>query len=588
MVEWVSVAQIMPGGEGSRFCVASVREMAVPRPPAPRQMRMASWMLSCHDSFMSQIRQRLRENPHVIWLALLTVALSVGWFLVDGDVKVNLADEGYIWYGVRAMSHGQVPMRDFHAYDPGRYFWTYAWSLVLGDDLVSMRLACVFFQLFGVMAGLLAARRLSCNPFFLTCIALMLCAWMHPRYKVFEQSIALTFVYAGVLLLEKPSCRRHFWVGALGGLMAFVGKNHGAYHVFAFALIIAWAALGKGWVEWIRRSAAWVGGMLLGFLPQWLMLLFVPGYYGSFMATLGEILSKGTNLKTHVPWPWLVPGAYTSWYRYSAVAEGCFYVAIPLLFLLATVCAWRLGRAGLLANPVFVAAVCVTLPYMHYVFSRADIVHLSHGAPTLVLMCVAVAFTLPQKGRSAGLVMATALVPACLLANLFQFGITTELTAAPLSLVRVDVGGQKMIAPIYHAHVMKCAQTLATELAKKDEPVLFLPHMPGLYPLTGRLSPTNQIYFIFPAEPDEDRALLAEIEAADVQWVMLHDYPLDGRDDLRFRNTNPIVFDFFRKNFEPVKIASMPPDMIALHRIQHAPLAETAVTVPPSVFPEAR
>ncbi len=538
---------------------------------------------------MSQIRQSLRANFHAIWLATLAVALSVGWFLLDGNVKVNLADEGYIWYGVRAMSHGHMPMRDFHGYDPGRYLWTYGWSWVLGDGLVSMRLACVFFQCFGVLAGLLAAWRLSRNPFFLSCIALALCAWMHPRYKVFEQSIALMFVYAAVLLLEKPSYRRHFWVGVLGGLAAFMGKNHGAYHVVAFAMIIALAAWGEGWREWSRRSAIWVGGTLIGYLPQWLMLIFVPGYFRHSVATIGQIIAQGTNLPTRVPWPWLVPDHYTSWYRYSAIAEGCFYAAFPVLFVLAAIVAWRLRRAGLLKHPVLVAAVCVTLPYVHYVFSRPDIVHLSHGAPTLALALIAIPFTLAGTGRMIGMGAAAALAPACLVANLFQYGITLESTAAPRSLVRVDVGGQQMVAPIYHAHVMKSAQILANELASPDEPVLFLPHMPGLYPLTGRLSPTNQIYFIFPATPEEDRALLAEIEAANVQWVMLHDYPLDGRDDLRFRNTHPIVFDFFRKNFAPVKIASLPPDMIALRRNQPIPVASDAITEQrPSASPEVR
>lgn len=537
---------------------------------------------------MSQIRESLRANRHVMGLAVLAVSLSIGWFFLDGNVKVNLADEGYLWYGTHAMSHGQVPMRDFHAYDPGRYLWTLAWIWVLGDGLVSMRLACVFFQCFGVLAGLLAARRLSRHPLFLSGIALLLCAWMHPRYKVFEQSIALMFVYAGVLLIEKPSLRRHLWVGIFGGLMAFMGRNHGAYHVVAFGLILAWAAWGEGWRVWCQRSAAWIGGIVLGYLPQWVMFLFVPGYFRQFLVNLGEIFSKGTNLPTRVPWPWLVPDVFTSWYRYSTIAEGCFYVAFPLLFLLAAIRAWRLGRAGLMTNPVFVAAVCVTLPYMHYVFSRADIVHLSHGAPTLAVALIALGFSFADGVKRIGFGIASALTAASLLANLFQYGITLEMTAAPHSLVRVDVRGQKMIAPLFHARVLKSAQTLA-ELAKKEEPVLFLPHMPGLYPFTNRLSPTKQIYFIFPARPDEDRALLAEIEAANVQWVMLHDYPLDGRDDLRFRNTNPIVFDFFRKNFEPVKIASMPPDMIALHRIARDPFAGSGLTEQrPSASPEAQ
>ena len=485
---------------------------------------------------------------------MLAVALSLGWFLLDGDVKVNLselADEGYLWYGTFAMSHGHVPMRDFHAYDPGRYLWTFGWSRILGDGLVSMRLACVLFQCLGVLAGLLAARRLSRNALFLSSIALVLCAWMHPRYKVFEQSIALMFVYAGVLLLEKPSVRRHFWVGVFGGLMAFMGRNHGAYHVVAFGLLIAWAAWGEGWRAWWKRSAVWTGGIVVGYLPQWLMFLFVPGYFRQFVVNLGEIFSKGTNLPMRVPWPWLVPDTLTSWFRFSTIMEGCFYVAFPLMFLLAAIRAWRLGRTGLMANPVFVAAVCVTLPYTHYVFSRADIVHLSHGAPGLAVAIIALGFTFAGGLRRIGFALAPTLSAASLLANLFQFGITRELTAAPRSLVHVDVRGQQMIASLFHARVLNIARTLATEFAKKDEAILFLPHMPGLYPFTDHLSPTKQIYFIFPARPDEDRALLAEIEAANVQWVLLHDYPLDGREDLRFRNTNPIVFDFSRSAQKP-------------------------------------
>ena len=524
---------------------------------------------------MSQIRERLLANSHAIWLAVLAVSLSVGWFFLDGNVKVNLADEGYLWYGTHAMSHGQVPMRDFHAYDPGRYIWTLAWSRALGDGLVSMRLACVFFQCFGVLAGLLAARRLSRHPLFLSGIALLLCAWMHPRYKVFEQSIALMFVYAGVLLIEKPSVRRHFWVGVFGGMMAFMGRNHGAYHVVAFGLILAWAAWGEGWRVWRQRSAAWIGGIALGYLPQWLMFLFVPGYFRQFLVNLGEIFSKGTNLPTKVPWPWLVPDGFTSWYRYSTIAEGCFYVAFPLLFLLAAIRAWRLGRAGLMTHPVFVAAVCVTLPYMHYVFSRADIVHLSHGAPPLALALIALGFSFAGGVRRTGFALTGVLVAWSLLTNLFQYGFIVEMTAAPHSMARVDVRGQQMIAPVFFARVLQCAKTLATELAKKDEPVLFLPHMPGLYPYTDRLSPTKQIYFIFPATPDEDRALLAEIEAANVQWVMLRDYALDGRDDLRFRNANPIVFEFLRKKFELVKIESLPRDFVALHRIPRDQISES-------------
>lgn len=511
----------------------------------------------------------IRENRHALWLALLAVSLSVGWFFLDGRVGVNLADEGFLWYGTYAMRHGQVPMRDFQAYDPGRYLWTVAWSYLLGDGLAAMRLACVFFQCLGVLAGLLTARRLSRNVLFLASVALMFCAWMHPRYKLFEQSIALISIYAGVLLLEKPTLRRHFGVGILGGLVAFFGRNHGAYHVAAFGLIIAWAARPEGWRVWFQRSVAWVGGVLVGYLPQLLMFLFVPGYFGGFMENLHTIMAKGTNLPAKVPWPWLVPGTYAGWMRWSTLMEGFYYVAFPLFFLLVAVRVCQLWGPRLAAHPVFVSAVCVALPYTHYVFSRPDIVHLSHGGPELTLGFIALAFTIAGRRQLIEFALAPLLAVTSLLANLHQIGAGLEMLAAPNSMFPIEIRGQRMSVQTYVAKVLASAWTLNTELAKKDEPILFVPNMPGLYAFTERHSPTNQIYFIYPATPEEDHALLAEMKAANVQWLMMHDYALDGREELRFRNTNPIVFGWLRANFELVPIPTLPRDMVVLHRTNH-------------------
>jgi hypothetical protein len=459
-------------------------------------------------------------------------------------------------------------MRDFHAYDPGRYLWTTGWSYVLGESLVSMRLACVFFQCLGMLAGLLAARRLSSRPLFLVCVALLLAVWMHPRYKVFEQSIALLSVYAGVLLLERPTLRRHFAVGIFGGLMAFMGKNHGAYHVLAFGLMIAWAAWAEGWRAWWTRSLAWSGGLLFGCLPQWLMFLFVPGFFRSFLDSILSISANGTNLSRPVPWPWLPATDLPPWMRVSVFAEGCFFVAFPLFLLLTAARACWLGRERLSTQPALIAAACVTLPYTHYVFSRADTVHLSHGAPTMTLGAIALGASFVGGLQWLPRALAPLILAASLTANYVQISAIRRSFADPGTFLWVPVSGARMFVPRLHAQALASAHTLVMELAKADEPILFAPDFPGLYPFTGRLSPTKEIYFIFPATPQEDRALLAEIERAGVQWVMLHNYALDGRDDLRFHSTNPIVWDFLCKNFKSVPIDTLPSSMIVLRRIQ--------------------
>jgi hypothetical protein len=157
---------------------------------------------------------------------------------------------------------------------------------------------------------------------------------------------------------------------------------------------------------------------------------------------------------------------------------------------------------------------------------------------------------------------------ASFLANLFQFGLTTEMTAPPNSLFAVKIKNQRILVRGYYAKVLLVAQHLARDLAKPNEPILFLPLMPGLYAFTDRLSPISRNYFVYPS-PEEDRAMLAEVEAAGVQWVMLQDYPLDGRDDLRFKNTNPLVFEYFRKNFGIVNITDLPPGFVVLRRQRH-------------------
>jgi hypothetical protein len=409
---------------------------------------------------------------------------------------------------------------------------------------------------------LLTARRLSRNGWFLAAVALLLAAWMHPRYKSFEQSIALMSVYAGVLLLERPTARRHFAIGGFGGMMAFMGRNHGLYHVVAFGLLIGWTAwnhTGRG--RW-QAGASWATGLIVGYLPQWLMLLFVHEYLHAFLFSLKEISAKGTNLAAAVPWPWRIPQEHENWMWAAGFLEGCFYLLFPIFFVLTGMQSLRLGRERLLQQPVLLAASFVCLPYTHYVFSRPDIVHLGHAAPVLILGTIALAFTCMRGWQ----VVATLLAGASLFANFPQTGLAWKLFVAPGAHFSVLVAGKKMIVRTDENRIILNVETLIRKLAKPDEPILFLPHFPGLYPLTGRRSPIRQIYFILPATAEEERQTVAEIEAAGVQWVLLNDYALDNREGLRFQNTNPLVFEHLRANFGAVSVEKLPPNLTVLRR----------------------
>ncbi len=256
-----------------------------------------------------------------------------------------------------------------------------------GSNFLAIALATAALSVFGLTCGLLSLRRVSQSHCMLAVMGVVLWLWMFPQFKAFDHSVSLSMVYFAVLLVEKPKVSRHFGVGIFLGLAAFFGRNHGFYGLIAYFLLILfiWHKLSR--VDLPKRLVAWAFGIVIGYLPLLIMVIFIPEFLGAFWNDLVLLFDYGaTNIPLPVPWPWQID--YAELPTLDAIKQaltGTLFLVMPVFFIGAGIYLSIAHAVRLQRNPLFVAAAFVGLIYIHYAFSRADIAHLAQGIHPFLL-----------------------------------------------------------------------------------------------------------------------------------------------------------------------------------------------------------
>ncbi len=493
--------------------------------------------------------------------ALPLLGLALALVLIEAAVQrrdgLNLADEGYLWYGSWRTANGETPMEAFRSYDPGRYYWCAPWIRVFGRGVLVLRAAVSVFLALGLWAGLMVATRTTEAWVELILVGATLLIWSHPRWKRFEHAISLIGVFVVVRVLEDPSVTNVLLAGMAAGLGAYFGRNHGVYLVVAQTGMLLYLWLGEDTTSIVALIGAWIGGGVVGYSPMWVRWLV---RRGSFRFYLGEkvvaVAQRGsTNLAVPVPWPWRFARAGRNPARAVAdLAHRFVLVAAPLLLLGATI--WTLSRPD--PTPWVLAVGLVGLPYTHHAFSRADVSHLAQALAPFwlgVSMSVTRVEPLPVAVAAWTVVVAVGLVAVGPI-----IPIAHRLTSAT-TYASTNIAGDRLRLPEAQLRLVNAITGLADTAPVGADAVFLAPDLPGMYVAIGRRSPVRNTYMVFPARDDVQLAMIDELRAADVKAAVVNDTdPSPGSAKLRFDETHPLVLRYLAGQLRAADVAGLAPD----------------------------
>ncbi len=494
-------------------------------------------------------------DKSVLKLLGISTSITLLFFAWQYNVGLSFWDEGFLWYGAQRTMLGEIPVLDFMAYDPGRYYWLATIMHLLNDNsIISCRAATGVFQVIVLFIGLKIIRNNSeqklkiSEGFFLIIVGLTLILWMYQWYKVFDIGCSVFLIATLKSIVEKPSRFRFFISGISLGLIAVIGKNHGAYGIISFIVLLFWLLLNNpNKINLFRSSLFGILGAIIGFSPILLMSIALPGFGKAFLENvLSFIRWKSTNISIAIPWPWMVD-IQTRAFRHAIpdILISLFFLATLVFAVVSIVWIFYRKLTKNKVNPIIVAVSTLAFPYAQYAFSRADLLHLSAGIfPFLIGLF---SFFNALGGRKKWIFSLILLMTTARVLFFAQPGYSC--LVAPYC-EEMELSGRTLRINFETKQTIIWLLNLANQYDPNGEGILITPFWPGAYSVLNRKSPIWENYALWPRDQNFEEKEIARIKKANLRLGIFLDFPLDGKKELHFKNTHPLIYQYLKDNFK--------------------------------------
>lgn len=490
------------------------------------------------------------------WLLVACAALTIVFHSLLASYGLGLADEGFLWYGAQRVALGEAPLADFQSYEPGRYYLAAA-GMLAGNGLgihhvrVVNALLLVLTTLLLLQRCCIGTARTSWRSLIVVWIALT--CWMIPDFKAADFFACGIISFAATRLGLHADPKRWFSFGIAVGLAGVVGRNHLLYGVVSgallFAIQIALDPRSRDVARLCRSGVAGIAGAIVGISPMIALFVLKPRTWIEFVAGSRRILASGTNIPLPLPRPWWFRDLSHPlvWANLTSTALA-FWFAPIVLAAIAIVTLKRARRDHVL--PPSLALAVVGLPYLHYAFSRADVVHLSLGG--LPLLAALLRSMLDQRMRTewVGLIAVGCLITMYPQQRFRSWSTRNLLTDVMVQGERLHIDSATAKQVLLLKHVAQCT-------LDSGQTLLATPHWPGAYAVLGKRSPGWEIYALFARDREFQEREIARWRESAPTVALVAESTIDGDASSAFRLTHALQYEYIEKNYVQVPVVGV-------------------------------
>jgi hypothetical protein len=511
--------------------------------------------VSSADVEKRRIQLRSATWTNICEAVLLAAAVSLTVFALQWRYGFLWSDEGWLWYISQRTALGDIPLRDFFSYDPGRYYWSaLIFKLTGSSGLYQEILADYLFAILGIAGAYFVMMRAGMDKRWRIGILLLLGVMIgFPRHKIYEQVLSLICFGAIAFVLQAPQrLKRWFVLGVAIGLAAFFGRNSGIFFGIAAIITVILLSLRREGPSVAGATRALAGGILIGYSPMFIMMAAVPGFAPAFFESVLLTPKWAWSLKIPFPWHVHVTGLHGS-DVVQARAVSWLCLAVPLTYVASL---WRaVRRTGFpdRAEWLAVAASAAGAGFLVHAFYTADFFHIAEGVVPFVIAAGALSAHLWRDSRGWSLTLFCGMALLVIAGWLPMEPLVQHLRAeahAPASVTQINISGRQLEVPAEQAEVMNTVATAFRDCNPHDGGFFVAPFYPGLYAFLNTRAPTWDTYYLWPRSDEIQQAEIEALQRNHTSLILLNPgFALNGRESLELVRTNPKLVAYIRENY---------------------------------------